>query len=182
MTAAFPAVQALKTVATERIVRAAQSYQQLTGGEGYRCGSPSNIAGQAFLDSRVFTIFDGNNDMLSQQLTAYCLTRRNGRPLSEFLADWPLTAPGVATLKTDLTFLDRPLDQTHQVLAGRAIGYLFAVTQVLKWAEETGAGPGRLWPAVEFLRHDIAGVAAEFRLMASGILDTEGEPVGAGRR
>ncbi|TDB94419.1 acyl-CoA dehydrogenase family protein [Actinomadura sp. 7K534] len=182
MTPAFPAVQALKTVATERIVRAAQNYQQLTGGEGYRCGSPTNIAGQAFLDSRVFTVFDGNNDMLSQQLAAHCLTRRGGLPLSEFLAGWPLTAPAVDTLKTDLTFLDRPLDQSHQVLAGRAIGYLFAVTSVLKWAEETGADPGRLWPAVEFLRHDIAGVAAEFRLMASGIVGDQGpaEPVGAG--
>ncbi|TDC62953.1 acyl-CoA dehydrogenase [Actinomadura sp. GC306] len=182
MAPAFPAVQALKTVATERIVSAAQNYQQLTGGEGYRCGAPGNIAGQAFLDSRVFTVFDGNNDMLSQQLAAHCLTRRGGRPLSEFLADWPLTAPAVDTIKTDLGFLDGPLDQTHQVLAGRAIGYLFAVTRLLAWAEETGADPGRLWPAVEFLKHDIAGVAAEFRLMATGILGDEdaAEPVGAG--
>ncbi|XRQ04486.1 acyl-CoA dehydrogenase family protein [Actinomadura welshii] len=180
MAHAYPAVQALKTVATERIVSAAQHYQQLAGGEGYRCGSPTNIAGQAFLDSRVFTVFDGNNDMLSQQLTAYCLVRRSGRPLSGFLADWPLTAAAVAALRTDLTFLDQRLDQEHQVLAGRVIGYLFAVAQVLKWAGETGAAPGRIRSAVEFLRHDIAGVAAEFRLLATGILGGEPAPGPAG--
>ncbi|WUH98473.1 acyl-CoA/acyl-ACP dehydrogenase [Spirillospora sp. NBC_00431] len=174
MTPAFPAVQALKTVATERMVSAAQHYQQLTGGEGYRCGSPTNIAGQAFLDSRVFTVFDGNNDMLSQQLAAYCLTRRSGRPLSGFLADWPLTAAGVKALQADLSFLDQRLAQEHQVLAGRAIAYLFAITQVLGWAADTGAHPRRVWPAIEFLRNDIAGVAAEFRLLATGILDTGG--------
>ncbi|WP_433241109.1 acyl-CoA dehydrogenase family protein [Actinomadura nitritigenes] len=174
MTPAFPAVQALKTVATERMISAAQHYQQLTGAEGYRCGSPTNIAGQAFLDTRVFSIFDGNNDMLSQQLTAYCLTRRSGRALSELLAEWPLTAPAVATLETDLSFLDQRLGQAQQVLAGRAIAYLFAITQVLKWADETGADPARVRPAIEFLRSDIAGVAAEFRLLATGILDTYG--------
>ncbi|MFG2084687.1 acyl-CoA dehydrogenase family protein [Spirillospora sp. NPDC048824] len=182
MTPAFPAVQALKTVATERMVSAAQHYQQLTGGEGYRCGSPTNIAGQAFLDSRVFTVFDGNNDMLSQQLAAHCLTRRAGRPLSGFLAEWPLTAAGVTTLQADLSFLDQRLSQEHQVLAGRAIAYLFAITQVVGWAAETGADPARVRHAIEFLRNDIAGVAAEFRLLATGILDTNGtaRPVGAG--
>ncbi|GAA4368088.1 hypothetical protein GCM10023088_16650 [Actinomadura verrucosospora] len=174
LTPVFPAVQALKTVATERMISAAQSYQQLTGAEGYRCGSPTNIAGQAFLDTRVFSIFDGNNDMLSQQLTAHCLTRRSGRPLSGFLADWPLTAPAVATLREDLSFLDQPLGQAQQVLAGRAIAYLIAVTLVLEWAAETAADPARVRPAIEFLRHDIAGVAAEFRLLATGILDAYG--------
>ncbi|TDB76603.1 acyl-CoA dehydrogenase [Actinomadura sp. KC216] len=172
MTPAFPAVQAVKTVASERMVSAAQHYQQLTGGEGYRCGSPTNIAGQAFLDSRVFTVFDGNNDMLSQQLAAYCLTRRAGRPLSRFLAEWPLTAAGVRALQGDLSFLDQRLAQEHQVLAGRAIAYLFTMSQVLVWAAETGADIGRVRPAIEFLRNDVAGVAAEFRLLATGLLDT----------
>ena len=173
MTPAFPAVQAIKTVVTERMVSAAQHYQQLAGGEGYRCGSPTNIAGQAFLDSRVFTIFDGNNDLLSQQLAEYSLGRLAGRPLSGFLADWPLTAPAVTTLRLDLSFLDQPLQQEHMVLAGRAIAYLFAVTQVMKWAVETGADPGRARSAIEFLKTDIVGVATEFRLLATGILDTD---------
>lgn len=184
MTPAFPAVQAIKTVATERIVSAAQHYQQLTGGEGYRCGSPTNIAGQAFLDSRVFTIFDGNNDMLSQQLATYCMARRAGRPLSRFLADWPLTASAVATLQADLSFLDQRLSQEHKVLAGRAIAYLFAITRVLEWAAQTGAATARVWSAIEFLRHDILGVAAEFRLLATGILDANGaaQPIRVGPR
>ncbi|MEV7011033.1 acyl-CoA dehydrogenase family protein [Streptosporangium sp. NPDC051022] len=170
MTLAFPAVQAIKTVASERMLSSALHYQQLAGGEGYRCGSPTNIAGQAALDSRVFTVFDGNNDLLSQQLTEYCLAQQTGRSLSGFLSGWPLTAPAVTTLKPDLSFLDQDLDQEHQVLAGRAIAYLFAAGQVMRWAAETRATPGRVQAAIEFLKHDLVGVAAEFRLMATGIL------------
>ncbi len=81
MLGAFPAVQAIKTVATERMLSAAHHYQQLVCGEGYRCGSPTNISAQAFLDARVYTIFDGTNDLLSQQLTEYCLARTDGLPL-----------------------------------------------------------------------------------------------------
>jgi alkylation response protein AidB-like acyl-CoA dehydrogenase len=80
MTDAFPAVQAIKTVATERMLTSAHHYQQLCGGEGYRCESPTNIAGQAFLDTRVFTIFGGTNDLLSQQLTEFCLARCGAGP------------------------------------------------------------------------------------------------------
>jgi alkylation response protein AidB-like acyl-CoA dehydrogenase len=173
LTASFPAVQAIKTVATERILSAALHYQQLAGGEGYRCGSPTNIAGQAALDARVFPIFDGNNDLLSQQLTEYCQARLAGRSLSEFLATWPLTAPGVTMHAPDLSFLDRPLGQEHQVLAGRAVAYLFAITQVMTWAAETGADPDRVRAAIEFLKTDIIGVVTEFNLLASGILDSD---------
>jgi alkylation response protein AidB-like acyl-CoA dehydrogenase len=170
LTHAFPAVQAIKTVATERMISSAHHYQQLTGGEGYRCGAPTNIAGQAFLDSRVFTIFDGTNDLLSQQLTEYCLARLGGRSLRGFLADWPLTAPAIRTWHPELRFLDRDLGQEHMVLAGRAIAYLFAITQVMRWAAETGADTDRVRTAIEFLKTDIAGVAAEFDLLARGVV------------
>jgi alkylation response protein AidB-like acyl-CoA dehydrogenase len=167
----FPAVQAIKIVATERMLTAALHYQQLVGGEGYRCDSPTNIAGQAFLDSRVFTIFDGTNDLLSQQLAEHCLARRAGQSLSEFLAGWPTTAPGVTGHRLDLRFLDRRLGHEHLVLAGRAIACAFAITQVMRWASETNADSGRAETAIEFLKADIAGIAAEFDLLATGVLD-----------
>jgi alkylation response protein AidB-like acyl-CoA dehydrogenase len=172
MIPAFPAVQAIKTVATERMLRAALHYQQLVGGEGYRCGSPTNIAAQAALDARVFTIFDGTNDLLSQQLTEYCLARLTGRSLSGFLTDWSLTASGITACHLDLSFLDRNLGQEHLVLAGRAIAYLFAIGQVTRWATETDADASAARAAIEFLKADIAGIASEFDLLAAGILDT----------
>ncbi|WP_165990314.1 acyl-CoA dehydrogenase family protein [Streptomyces sp. YIM 98790] len=178
MMADFPAVQALKTVSTERMVGAAHDYQQLIGGEGYRTNSSTNIAAQAFLDSRVFTIFDGTNDLLSQQLTEYCLARCDGRPLSVYLATHPHTAPAVAAHRLDLRFLDGPLRQEHLVLAGRAIAYVFAVTQVMRWAAG-GSGGSRLRRAriaIEFLKADIEGVEREFRLLATGILDEPAAP------
>lgn len=83
-------------------------------------------------------VFDGNNDLLSQQLTQHCLTlaRRNGgQPLTAFLGSWPLTAPAMtANGLPDLHFLDRDLKQEHQVVAGRTIAYLFAISQVIRWA------------------------------------------------
>ncbi len=173
MIPAFPAVHAIKTVATERMLRAALHYQQLVGGEGYRCGSPTNIAAQAALDARVFTIFDGTNDLLSQQLTEYCLARLAGRSLSDFLADWSLTAPGVTACHLDLRFLDLDLGQEHLVLAGRAIAYVFTIGQVMRWATETGAAAGTARGALEFLKADIASVAGEFDLLAAGVLDKD---------
>lgn len=172
---AFPVAQALKTVTTERMVTSAHHYQQLVGGEGYRVGSPTNIAGQAFLDSRVFTIFDGTNDLLSQQLAEYCLARCNGRPLSTYLASYPQTAPALAAHRLNLGFLDAELRQEHLVLAGRAIAFVFAMTQVMQWAKERGgAAPARARMALEFLKHDIDSVAREFELLDTGILDDWG--------
>jgi alkylation response protein AidB-like acyl-CoA dehydrogenase len=167
----FAAIQAMKTVATEQMVKAAYHYQQLAAGEGYRCGSPTNIAGQAFLDSRVFTIFDGTNDLLSQQLTQHCLARKGRLSLSGFLANWPLTAPAVATCRLDLRFLDRDLGQEHMVLAGRAIAYAFAISRIIKWATETSPDAARAQAAIEFLKADIATVGVEFGLLAAGVLD-----------
>ncbi len=169
----FPAIQAIKTVATDRMFSAAHHYQQLVGGEGYRCGSPTNVSAQAFLDARVFTIFDGTNDLLSQQLTEYCLARLAGKSLSAFLADWSLTALGVTTHDLDLGFLDQDLAQEHLVLAGRAIAYAFAITQVMRWAAENDDDAERARLAIEFLKADIAGVATEFRLLAAGVLDAD---------
>jgi alkylation response protein AidB-like acyl-CoA dehydrogenase len=170
MLGSFPAVQAIKTVATDRMLSAAHHYQQLVGGEGYRSGSPTNISAQAFLDARVFTIFDGTNDLLSQQLAEYCLARPAARPLSRFLAEWPLTAPAVTAHRPYLGFLDRDLGQEHLVLAGRAIAYLFAIREVMRWAAETGADPVRVRTAIAFLKRDIAGVAAEFDLLDAGVV------------
>ncbi|TMQ92950.1 acyl-CoA dehydrogenase [Actinomadura soli] len=170
MIGAFPAVQAIKTVATERMLSAAHHYQQLVGGEGYRCGSPTNISAQAFLDARVYTIFDGTNDLLSQQLTEHCLARTDGRALSRFLAEWPLTASAVTAHGLDLSFLDRDLRQEHLVLAGRAIAYAFAIGRVMRWAADTGADPRAARTAIEFLKADIAGVATEFELLSAGVL------------
>ncbi|MCA1672607.1 MAG: acyl-CoA dehydrogenase, partial [Actinobacteria bacterium] len=171
MTDSFPAVQAIKTIATERMLTSALHYQQLCGGEGYRCNSASNIAGQAFLDTRIFTIFDGTNDLLSQQLTEFCLTRCGDRPLSSFLTSYPLTAAGIAAHRLDLRFLDRDLKQEHLVLGGRAIATAFAISQVMRWEKEKQGDARRARTAIEFLKSDIHGIAREFDLLAKGILD-----------
>jgi alkylation response protein AidB-like acyl-CoA dehydrogenase len=171
MIGSLPAIHAIKTVATERMLSAALHYQQLVGGEGYRYGSPTNIAAQAALDARVYTIFDGTNDLLSQQLTEHCVAELDGRRFSEYLASWPLTAPAVNGQRVNLTFLDRKLDQEHRVLAGRVIAYAFAMSQVMHWATQTGADAATAHAAIEFLKADIAQAATEFTLLDTGIVD-----------
>ncbi|MFJ8434896.1 acyl-CoA dehydrogenase family protein [Kitasatospora sp. NPDC094019] len=170
LTPEFPSIQAVKIVATELMVSSANHYQQLTGGEGYRNGSPTNIAAQAFLDSRVFTIFDGTNDLLSQQLAQHCLDNAHGRSLSDFLAAWAPTAPAVPAHGLDLRFLDRELAQEHLVLAGRVIACTFAAARVLQWASETAADPDRAHRAAAFLKADVDRVRVEFDLL--GHLDS----------
>ncbi|MBD0688216.1 acyl-CoA dehydrogenase family protein [Streptomyces sp. CBMA123] len=165
LTPAFPFILAVKVVATELMVSSANHYQQLAGGEGYRNGSPTNIAAQAFLDSRVFTIFDGTNDLLSQQLARHCLDSADGRSLSTFLAAWAPTAPAVSVHGLDLRFLDGELAQEHMVLAGRVIAYTFAASRVLQWATETGADADLAHRAAAFLRADIDRVRVEFDLL-----------------
>ncbi|MEU8760062.1 acyl-CoA dehydrogenase family protein [Streptomyces sp. NPDC048659] len=165
LTPSFPLVLAVKTVASELMVAAAHHYQQLAGGEGYRSGSPTNIAAQAFLDSRVFTVFDGTNDLLSQQLAQHCLARADGRPLSAVLASWPPTAPAVAAHALDLTFLDGGDGQEHLVLAGRVIAYVVAAACLQRWAEETRADARRARAAAEFLKADIDRVRVEYDLL-----------------
>jgi hypothetical protein len=182
MTDVFPVAQALKTVATERMVSSAYHYQQLVGGEGYRVDSPTNIAGKAFLDTRVFTIFDGTNDLLSQQLTQFCLKRRGDRSLSGFLTTvCPYTGPAIVKHGLDMRFLDGDLKQEHLVLGGRAIAYAFAITQLTRWAHKFGWDAiDRAREAIEFLKCDIDGVAREFALLGTGVLDG-GEAGGAER-
>lgn len=171
MIGSLPAIHAIKTVATERMLSAALHYQQLTGGEGYRYGSPSNIAGQAVLDARVFPIFDGTNDLLSQQLAEHCLAKLEHQRLSDFLAAWPLTAPAVTAHRINLAFLDRNLGQEHLVLAGRVIAYAFAITQVMHCAKQTGVDAATARAAIEFLKADITRAANEFTLLDTGILE-----------
>jgi len=92
--------------------------------------------------------------------------------LSSFLATYPLTASGIATHRLDLRFLDQDLKQEHLVLGGRAIAYAFAISQVMRWAQETQADTAsRAQAAIEFLKSDIDGIAREFDLLAKGVLD-----------
>ena len=132
---------------------------------GYRFGAPSNIAAQAALDARVFPIFDGNNDLLNQQLAEHCLRAARGRTLSEFLAAHPLTGPALP--HADVSFLDRELTQPHQVLAGRAIATLFGMTQVMKYTKDGGPRARR---AIEFLKADLRAIAGEMALLDTGCL------------
>lgn len=110
----------------------------------------TNISPQGFLEARMITIFDGTNDLLSQQLTEYCLASRT---LSGFLADWPLTAPAVAKYRPDrvhisavtaitLTAADRWLDEDPGTTVTGAEDMPHVNTYVTQYYRE---GSPRIW-------------------------------------
>ncbi|MDD2636951.1 MAG: acyl-CoA dehydrogenase family protein, partial [Bacteroidales bacterium] len=56
----------VKSVVTDYMQEAAQSFLQLVGAKGYRL---DHLAGRSLVDSRPFQIFEGSNDILYQQVT-----------------------------------------------------------------------------------------------------------------
>jgi alkylation response protein AidB-like acyl-CoA dehydrogenase len=167
----FFAVQCIKILSTERMLRGAYQYQHLCGNEGYRYNAPSNMAGQMFLDAEIYPVLDGTNDLLSQQVAEGCLKRCDGQRLSNHLASFPPTARGIVEHQLDLKFLDRELKQEHLVLAGRAIAAVFGISEIVRWTAKGGAErkrTGRV--AAEFLKQDLAAIASEFALLDQNIL------------
>ena len=169
MQESFLATLASKTLCTERMLSSALHYQQLCGGEGFRHGAPSNIAAQALLDSRAFTIFDGTNDLLDQQLAEHCLREANGARLSEAVARQPLVGP--ALRHVDPSFLDRELGQEHLVLAGRALAAMFGIAQLMHYGEGGQETARRAHVAIEFLKAELRGLAAELDLLDAGWME-----------
>ena len=159
-----------RTVVTERMLSAAQDYQQLAGGEGYRCGSPTNIAGQAL------PRFTSVHRLRRQQ--------RSAQPAAHGVLPGPARGPVPQRLPGRLA--------AHGARRRGAAGGPDlprrghrAGTHGPGWPRhrlpvrdhpgpEVGrrdrCRPGRVRIAIEFLKSDIAGVAAEFRLLATGIL------------
>ncbi|MEM0964214.1 MAG: acyl-CoA dehydrogenase family protein, partial [Bacteroidota bacterium] len=88
---------AFKTVVTDWMQDAAQSFLQLMGGQGYR---EDHLAGRALVDSRPYQIFEGSNDILYQQVTesvVKAMRRLKQVHLGAYLRTEPLTARAAST-------------------------------------------------------------------------------------
>ena len=95
---------AFKTVVTDWMQEAAQSFLQLAGGNGYR---EDHLAGRALVDSRPYQIFEGSNDILYQQVTESVIKsmrRIKQADLGAFLRTEPLTARAAALFGDALDF------------------------------------------------------------------------------
>jgi alkylation response protein AidB-like acyl-CoA dehydrogenase len=128
----FFEAQATKVLSTDKMVESALNYQQLCGGEGYRYNSPTNNSAYALLDARVFTIFDGNNDLLCQQITEYCIQEAKQESIIDFLKTYDKTNQGLELLKIDLSILNNNRTQEEKVMNGQIISRIFGLNCLIE--------------------------------------------------
>ncbi len=168
LTAHFFEAQAVKTLSTDKMLESALNYQQLCGGEGYRHNSPGNTAAYALLDARVYTVFDGTNDLLSQQLAEYCMQHAVNGDVVAFLSQFDKTSKGMQHLNFDVAVLNNNEDHARKVLNGQIIARVFGLNclEEAMWLE----GPSRLAyadvkKAAAMLVADIKKVIAEIEVL-----------------
>ncbi|MEI6874571.1 MAG: acyl-CoA dehydrogenase family protein [Spirochaetota bacterium] len=152
-----------KAVLTDLMQESAQSYLQLSGGNGYRL---DGRAGRAAVDSRPFQIFEGSNDVLYDQVALAFIAglKTAGRvPLAAFLAGHELTRRAAERFADllDFTLDDRP-PQRFQVDLGRLLGRLVAADRVLRLGE-SGYGSKLVENALLFLRSEAARLVSTLR-------------------
>ncbi len=165
---------ATKVLASEFMLESAIDYQQLCGGEGYRTGAPDNIAAYALLDARVYTIFDGTNDLLCQHLATLFLRQfqQSGlRSPLEFIGRFGYLEDAFFHL-TDINLshiADAP-SQEKIVILGRILSRIYGISTLQKASRST-APSTRLavddadYPkAIAVLKNEIIGLVNEYEL------------------
>lgn len=137
---------ATKVLASELMLESALDYQQLCGGEGYRTGA-DNIAAHAMLDARVYTVFDGTNDLLCQHLADVALHEMHVgalQGLGEVLRENRYTRHAAAQV-SQLDGIDTAtLGQAGRVILGRMLSRVFGLDCLVRRAQRlhvmAGAG------------------------------------------
>lgn len=128
---------AIKSVVTDYMHKAAQSLLQLTGAKGYRL---DHIAGRSVVDSRPFQIFEGSNDILYQQISESVLKmmrRFKNYNLQEFLSNYSFTSRSFDYFKGRFNFdLDPKMPQRKLVDLGRAIGRMISLELTLSLSDK----------------------------------------------
>ncbi len=126
----------IKSVITDMMQDAAQSFLQLVGATGYRL---DHMAGRGVIDSRPFQIFEGSNDILYQQITESVMKkmRKSGiTSLYDYLNSNELTSHASEHIKKYTNFsIDQNLSQRKQVILGKMLGYTVSMNMVIKLGE-----------------------------------------------
>jgi len=135
---------ATKVLSSELMLESAIDYQQLCGGEGYRTGA-DNIAATALLDARVYTLFDGTNDLLCQHLADIALREMHIGGLSglgEVLRENRHTRHAAAQVR-QLDGIDTDnLSQAGRVILGRMLSRAFGLDCLVRRAQRLHLMPG----------------------------------------
>ncbi len=154
---------AIKSVVTDMMQDASQSFLQLVGAKGYRL---AHLAGRGIIDSRPFQIFEGSNDILYQQITDSVTKkmRKSGiSSLYSYLKNYELTSRASEHLRevTDFT-LDKTLSQRKQVILGKMLGYTVTMNMVIQLGER-GFQSELIHNTIEVLTADIRSMLASMQ-------------------
>ena len=126
------AANSIKSVVTDYMQSAAQSFLQLVGAKGYKI---DHLAGRSLVDSRPFQIFEGSNDILYQQISESLIKmmrKLKVTNLYDFLSSYKLTENASGYFKDSLDFeIDYQLPQRKLVQLGRAIGRIVAMDMTI---------------------------------------------------
>lgn len=154
---------AFKTVVTDWMQEAAQSFVQLSGGNGYR---EDHRAGRALVDSRPYQIFEGSNDILYQQVTesvVKAMRRLKQVDLGAYLRTEPLTARAAGTFGDSLDFdIDWSMPQRKLVDLGRAISRIVTMEMTIELGER-GYSSEMVGNMLEITRAEVRSLLETYR-------------------
>ncbi|MEX0895150.1 MAG: acyl-CoA dehydrogenase family protein [Balneolaceae bacterium] len=152
----------IKSVTTDYMHSAAQSFMQLVGAKGYKL---DHIAGRSLVDSRPFQIFEGSNDILYQQITESVIKmmkKMKVRNLYEFLNDYKMTEHAADYFKELLNFeIDYQMAQRKMVQMGRAISRIVSLEMTLRLGE-SGFNSEMISNSVKVLQNEVNVLVSAF--------------------
>ena len=152
-----------KTVVTDWMQEASQSFMQLSGARGYRA---DHLAGRALVDSRPFQIFEGSNDILYQQVTesvVKSMRRMKETNLGAYLRTEPLTARASEMFGDALSFdVDWQMPQRKLVDLGRALSRIVSMEMTIELGER-GYAADLVRNALDETRADVGALLTSFR-------------------
>ncbi len=154
---------AFKTVVTDWMQEASQSFVQLSGGEGFR---EDRLAGRALVDSRPYQIFEGSNDILYQQVTESvikAMRRIKQVDLGAFLRTEPATARAATLFGDALDFdVDWSMPQRKLVDLGRAISRIVTMEMTIEMGDR-GFAPDLITNMLDETRAEVRGILETYR-------------------
>ena len=154
---------AFKTVVTDWMQEAAQSFVQLSGGNGFR---EDHLAGRALVDSRPYQIFEGSNDILYQQVTESvikAMRRIKQVDLGDYLRAEPLTARAATLFGDALDFdVDWAMPQRKLVDLGRAISRIVTMEMTIEMGDR-GFSADLVSNMLDETRAEVRGILETYR-------------------
>jgi alkylation response protein AidB-like acyl-CoA dehydrogenase len=162
----------VKSVITDYMQEAAQSFLQLVGAKGYRL---DHLAGRAVVDSRPFQIFEGSNDILYQQVTESVLKKMRNMQISnlhEFLKHYPHTDKALDYIKDIFNFeVDFKMSQRNSVQLGKVIGRLIVMNLTIDIGLR-GFNSDMIMNSLKVLQNEIQTIFTSFKLeLAPEVVD-----------